>query len=702
MLAYYYGFKLEPFRLTPDPQFAFPSPTQVEVYGRLFSGVHGRKGVLVLSGASGTGKTFLLRKLEEELSASGCTTFFFCNPVGTFDDLLMSCCERLGLSRRVIGQSEVEGVLVDFLSRKTGIVACLMDEAHLLSDDLLGKVVNWRDLLAERGVQAQLVLAGKPSLMLMLRRLGVERMVSEHCKLSPLPSQEVGLFINHQLHKAGYGGQALFSPEAVEKIAQHSRGVPRTINGLCRAALVNASLRAISQIDADIVDEVLQDQSEGGNPAFALLDETDQIEVPPPHRPGAHGEADEDAPAEWPDTGDEPRKPAARTRYLVFGLLGVVVLSLGLVFHNVRQHSLPASAQNPDTSGASVPEAGVATAKRAVPPPRGAPAPPRWTESNARVAPAQTPRARAPEVVPQQTMLPERYASERTDRAPEEKAQGVAGRKRPLPAPWDAESQTPVQKDTPHAQRDAAQEAQVGTTSPQSAQSGSAPEPATEAAAVPALQAQDAVGDEDTPIPLHLSIAATDRVPLAVKVLGVPAHARLTAGTERSGAWLVPRSDLAGLAFVPSRNSDGEIHLTAALLDMEQHRELMRAPMLVTVRAVADKPVLSVSAAAGDQYTAIPVEIHTSLTDNDGSETLTIQLTGVPDGVALSAGREIAPHTWELTPAELHGLILTPMQYAPRVINLTVNAIATERSNGDRAVASITTRINVIPAPAPD
>ena len=80
----------------------------------------------------------------------------------------------------------------------------------------------------------------------------------------------------------------------------------------------------------------------------------------------------------------------------------------------------------------------------------------------------------------------------------------------------------------------------------------------------------------------------------------------------------------------------------------------------VNVTGVADQPNLSVSSASGNEDALIPLNIISSLADADGSEYLTIRITGVPTGAKLSAGSVDSGGAWWLAPSQLAGLAITP------------------------------------------
>ncbi len=204
-------------------------------------------------------------------------------------------------------------------------------------------------------------------------------------------------------------------------------------------------------------------------------------------------------------------------------------------------------------------------------------------------------------------------------------------------------------------------------------------------------------GREDSAIFLAIEPANLPASEYEVEVHGVPQGASLSVGRLTDGVWTVPVEDFSKLALTPKVNSDDDIPLTLRLVRTSDRRDIHSVQMTVSVSAVADEPKLSVSAADGDQFTAIPIEIRTWLLDKDGSERLSVTVSGLPNSVELSAGRRIDDQ-WILAPADLAGLFMTPMEGAPSELRLAIEAVATESSNGDRAVARRQVELNVVPA----
>ncbi len=114
----------------------------------------------------------------------------------------------------------------------------------------------------------------------------------------------------------------------------------------------------------------------------------------------------------------------------------------------------------------------------------------------------------------------------------------------------------------------------------------------------------------------------------------------------------------------------------------------------IAVNAVADAPTLTVNPASGNPNTAIPLSINTALVDTDGSESLSVQIAGVPASASLSAGTNVGNGIWQLTLAQLANLTITPS--TDNNFTLSVTATSTERSNSSTTstVANLSVTVN--------
>ena len=139
-------------------------------------------------------------------------------------------------------------------------------------------------------------------------------------------------------------------------------------------------------------------------------------------------------------------------------------------------------------------------------------------------------------------------------------------------------------------------------------------------------------------------------------ITGVLAGAMLSTGTHNAdGSWTLSPAQLTGLTLTPPKDYSGSFNLniTATAAD----GSVSTGTAAVGVTPVADTPTLTTTASTGAEDTAIALTISTASTDVDGSETLSLAISGVPAGAVLSAGTYNATtDTWTLSPAQLTGL----------------------------------------------
>jgi len=196
----------------------------------------------------------------------------------------------------------------------------------------------------------------------------------------------------------------------------------------------------------------------------------------------------------------------------------------------------------------------------------------------------------------------------------------------------------------------------------------------------------DSVGDEDSAIALDIDAGDAAQVTIS----GVPDGAVLSAGTDNGdGTWTLSAGELTGLTITPPADSDVDFTLSVtgdgASYDLD-----------VVVNAVADAPTATAEDASGLEDTAIDLDLGSALTDIDGSESLSIVVSGVPDGAVLSAGTDNGDGTWTLTTDDFDGLTITPPQDFTGDIDMTLTATSTEADGGDTAVTEVPFTVTVV------
>lgn len=292
----YFGLIDLPFRVTPEPQFLYSNPGSRNGYAALRDGINSRKGLIVITGEIGTGKTTLLTTFLQNNLDPALQSAVILNPSFSFGELLRFALHDLGIPSSSDNETELLERFNDYAAQETARghnVALFLDEAQTLSVDVLNQLLRLSNLASDEDKLVQLILIGQPELDQKLNQpklLELKRRVSLHETLEPLTPEEVRGYIEFRLAKAGYHGKPLFDPAAVERITLYSGGIPRLINIICDNALLIALGASKRKVSAAIVDEVADDlhleaQRRSDDIASGLADHTAvQSRATPPPR----------------------------------------------------------------------------------------------------------------------------------------------------------------------------------------------------------------------------------------------------------------------------------------------------------------------------------------------------------------------------------------------------------------------------------
>ena len=267
MYERFYGLKLSPFQLSPDPRFFFPTPSHNEALATLKCGVLRRKGFVVVTGEAGTGKTLLLRYLLDSLDRDNTATVFIYNPRLTASDFLAYVLTELRISQPGRTKGEMLSHLNEYLllrSRRGAATAILVDEAHLLEWDLLEEIRLLSNLENSQNKLVQMVLVGQPELDNKIDSPELHQLkqrISFRSRLKPLTFDELRGYVHRRLELAGANSHAssIFQPEALKLVHDISRGIPRVVNNLCENSLISGYEKQSKQIPKEIVREVAAD-----------------------------------------------------------------------------------------------------------------------------------------------------------------------------------------------------------------------------------------------------------------------------------------------------------------------------------------------------------------------------------------------------------------------------------------------------------
>lgn len=265
MYLSFYHLREEPFRLTPDPKFLqLPEPHR-DALTRLARGVIGRKGLMVLSGPIGTGKTTILNGLLSVLArrypARQLPTALLVNPRLNRDELLEALLFEFevpcGATSRPSRLAALQGLMFNALSGG-GTCLLIVDEAHLVSTDVLEEIRLLMNTDSYREKLLQVILCGQPELTQLLNdpaTKALRQRIAERATLRALSQSEMRMYICERLRIAGFEQAVPFTSSSLDRIYENTGGVPRLINIVCDTCLTIGAESKRPEIGDDIVEE---------------------------------------------------------------------------------------------------------------------------------------------------------------------------------------------------------------------------------------------------------------------------------------------------------------------------------------------------------------------------------------------------------------------------------------------------------------
>jgi len=266
MYTSYFGFKENPFNLTPDPRYLFLSPHHREALDHMLYGVNERKGFIVISGGIGTGKTTLCRAFLSQLESSIKSALIF-NSFITEQELLETIIEEFGMDASAGAGTRKERIdqINEFLLHtfsQGGNAVLILDEAQNLSPTVLEQIRMLSNLETEREKLIQIVLVGQPELKDLLTSSSMQQLnerIVVRFELRPLDHKDIQGYVEHRLVVGGGRGDLRFANSAFSSIYKYSQGIPRRINAVCDRALLIAYVNEKRTISRAIVAKAIDD-----------------------------------------------------------------------------------------------------------------------------------------------------------------------------------------------------------------------------------------------------------------------------------------------------------------------------------------------------------------------------------------------------------------------------------------------------------
>lgn len=266
MYNQFYQLKENPFNITSDPSFFFPSSRHEEAFTHLIYGIESRKGILVITGEIGTGKTTLCRALLNKLDEHTKTALILNSSFSELQ-LLQMIVKDLGIPTTKQNKLQLVDAINRFLieeSSRGNNVAIIIDESQNLNIRQLEQIRLLSNLETEKDKLLQIILVGQPELLDKLNNPALRQLnqrITVRYHILPLQQHEIGAYVRHRLQVAQADSRLQFTDSAVDSLFLYSQGTPRLINILCDRALLAGFVQETFTITDAMIHQCAQEVS---------------------------------------------------------------------------------------------------------------------------------------------------------------------------------------------------------------------------------------------------------------------------------------------------------------------------------------------------------------------------------------------------------------------------------------------------------
>jgi general secretion pathway protein A len=264
MYQEFYGLQRRPFDLTPDPRFLLLTGKHREALSTLQYALSGPRGLALVVGEAGTGKTTLIHAALEK-RADG-LPLLLSNPALTRSEFLEFLAEGFNLpAEAATSKTRCLSALTKVLTERQAagtVAALIIDEAQCLPDELLEEVRLLANIETPQEKLLSIILVGQPEIAERLNRPSqrqIKQRVGLRSMLAPLDETETAAYIATRIQVAGGTCDSLFTRDAITAIYEHAGGIPRTVSVICDNALVTGFALDWRPVDRDVILEVCRD-----------------------------------------------------------------------------------------------------------------------------------------------------------------------------------------------------------------------------------------------------------------------------------------------------------------------------------------------------------------------------------------------------------------------------------------------------------
>lgn len=264
MYEEFYGLRENPFSADPGSRYVYESRGYRTVLETLLSGLARHRGIMLVDGAAGTGKTTLCFDLPARLDPTRYRTAVIFDPFLDVEAMFQALLTEFGATypEGAPAADLLERLRRFLLARRADGLTCVavFDESWHLAPELLGRLRALADSAGEEGALLRLVLVGQQGLP--ERGRPAEPAMQDPpdplcCLLANLDADEMAAYVQYRLAVAGAEGRVQFTDGALERVFQATGGVPRLVNQACDRALLAGYVAKVTRISRQQVEQAL-------------------------------------------------------------------------------------------------------------------------------------------------------------------------------------------------------------------------------------------------------------------------------------------------------------------------------------------------------------------------------------------------------------------------------------------------------------
>ena len=291
MYLSFYNLKSEPFKISTDPSFLWLGEKHKEALAVLKYGILGNKGILLLTGDVGTGKTTLINMLLQDLGENVIVATIP-DPGLEKMDFFNFVASAFNINKTFYTKGEFLLYFTHFLKNAHSDnkkVLLIIDEAQRLDQQMLEEIRLLSNIELQHTKLINLFFVGQPEfndLISLDENRALRQRITLRYNINPLTLKETALYIKHRLHVAGTD-KTLFNSNAITTLYSYTKGYPRLVNVICDYALLTGFVKEKKIIGPELIKECAEElkipsQNIAQIPRKAPVETPVEIEPPKP------------------------------------------------------------------------------------------------------------------------------------------------------------------------------------------------------------------------------------------------------------------------------------------------------------------------------------------------------------------------------------------------------------------------------------